>query len=240
MISSIIKLSYLASLNLLINVSTYASYTAELGVGANQLYKPSASNVVTAASFPNDYYKPSNVQDSVLYLINLGYEWKFHQKYIPYIRANFEFQTIGANKVSGDISDFSLSWHYSYNYQYTRQSYLVNAEWFITEKYNILPYLVTGIGVSRNTVGHFSEEAYPGIYPRVPIDFANTTSTSFTYQLGVGINYRFTSNLNFSVQYAYLDAGNIKFNPSSARIGARGPQQTTQTNLWLFKVGYNL
>lgn len=110
---------------------------------------------------------------------------------------------------------------YSYNVHHTR----VMAEGkFLTtfSRYPTLhPYLSGGLGAAFNGARNYQEiPLIAGVPPTPP--FGNHTQTSFTWGVGLGVDYTLNTHVRFGAGYQFSDLGSVTLGPTSAAL-------TTQT-----------
>jgi len=110
---------------------------------------------------------------------------------------------------------------YSYNVHHTR----VMAEGkFLTtfSQYQAIhPYLSWGLGAAFNQAINYQEIPFiSGVPPTSP--FANHTQTSFTWGVGLGVDYTLNRHVRLGVGYQFSDLGSVSLGPTPAAL-------TTQT-----------
>lgn len=104
---------------------------------------------------------------------------------------------------------------YGYNIHHTR----VMAEGkFLTSfgSYQAVhPYVSWGLGAAFNQAQNYRERALiAGAVPTAP--FANNSRTSFTWDVGVGVDYTFSSHVRLGAGYQFIDLGSVSLGPTPA------------------------
>ncbi|MGA2655083.1 MAG: outer membrane beta-barrel protein [Gammaproteobacteria bacterium] len=98
--------------------------------------------------------------------------------------------------------------YYDYNYQITARQILAETK-VLGQWYDFLrPYVSVGIGVGINTAESFSVD-YPEDLAMTPVYYGDHTISSFTYNLGLGVDVELTEYLRFGVGYRFTDFGEV-------------------------------
>jgi opacity protein-like surface antigen len=100
----------------------------------------------------------------------------------------------------------------NYNYQINASSniFALLGKVDLYDFHSFDPYLTLGLGVANATLKGYQESPESGIIARVSPDYQSHTSSSFTYSLGLGVDYFITPKITASLGYEYADLGNIK------------------------------
>lgn len=111
-------------------------------------------------------------------------------------------------------------------------------------QYSLQPYVLTGVGCTWNTLKNFSESTPSDSYASPGNPYANHTESNFSYELGLGLQYKFMikrSTLFTKIEYRYL-------NLNDAQLGAAAGQTTSDrfishniaVNVVDFGLGYQI
>ena len=87
----------------------------------------------------------------------------------------------------------------------------------------IQPYLVAGVGASRNDAGSFSAKFTTGPLAGVALSESGATRTSFAWGLGIGAGYPLSPNLTLDFTYKYLDLGELRTGSTVTIFGGAVP-----------------
>ncbi len=135
--------------------------------------------------------------------------------------------TTGNADLSGDIWDDASSAYNNYRYAYQVQHTHIAVKGKLlrdTPFYALRPYLSGSLGLGFNRAHDFSNT--PTLFQAVTTpNFADNTSTSFTYTLGIGVQRALKEHWQAGVGYEFSDWG-------SSHLG-RSPGQTLNKGLSL-------
>jgi len=199
---------------LLSNSSYTRTWHPVLALGAGAA---STSNLGQSQSFPIQnpttdefYYYFANrpTQTSGLFDGFLGTEWRFRPKWALQMGLDYNqaspfsakgtFQQ-GADALSADT--------YSYHYAVLTRQILAEGKLLYTVKC-FHPYLFGGLGVAVNSAYNYYTNVPPFLtFTRM---YANNTTTSFSYAVGVGVDKDLTSHLRAGVGYRFAGLGRVK------------------------------
>lgn len=108
--------------------------------------------------------------------------------------------TQGADAISTD--------HYRYHFDLVSNQILLENKFF-TNWYQIYhPYLSVGIGAAINHAYNY-DTTVPPFLTFTPM-FANHTSTSFSYNAGLGVDVDIPCNWRFGIGYRFTDLGKVQ------------------------------
>jgi opacity protein-like surface antigen len=97
---------------------------------------------------------------------------------------------------------------YDYEYEIVARQILaetkIMGEWFDF----LRPYISAGIGVGINTAQSFTVD-YPEDLAMSPVYYDDHSISSFTYNLGLGVDVEFTEYLRLGVGYRFTDFGEV-------------------------------
>jgi opacity protein-like surface antigen len=190
-----------------------------LGAGAQFPDLHSNMNTENGSRFPpssnNDRYSISDNNGAVI-AASAGRRWQNTHFWFPSYSLGVFWQYFFQTNIHGKITQYSLPEFANYNYKIDIASNIVLASGKINLfKYGLFsPYVNGGLGSSFNNVSNFRETVLPGETPRVSPGFRNANSSEFAYNVGLGIDLQFMSQLIFSVGYIYQNLG-----PVSTGIG---------------------
>lgn len=111
-----------------------------------------------------------------------------------------------------------------YPYQYTIQNHqllLENKLFYAIERYH--PYVLLGIGPAWNRTKNFAVNIDPP-FTTFSNQFPSNTVTSFSYDIGFGMDINITEHLRFGLGYRFTDLG-------TAKTGKATIDQTITTNV---------
>lgn len=124
-----------------------------------------------------------------------------------------------SGELSGNIWDDALSEFDNYTYSYNVQhSHIALKGRLLTDTncYALKPYVSASFGIGFNKAENFTN--VPIIYEAVKTpDFTATTTTSFTYTLGLGVQRALNTNVYLGLGYEFASWGN-------SRLGAAAEQ----------------
>jgi len=118
------------------------------------------------------------------------------------------FSATGNAMLSGNIWDDGDPAFNNYTYQYTVGHIALGLKGKITGDWDfpIMPWLSASIAIGFNNACNFSNT------PTIPQalaspNFANSTTTTFSYAIGAGAQYKFNPHWQFGVGYEFSDWG---------------------------------
>lgn len=178
----------------------------------------------TGSGFPNDQYIRDSTQTEPLISLQGGYRFATQQQWFPYYNLGAEYIYVFNSKVNGVIDQYSnpAFQNYNYEYQIQRQTFLGVIKLDIYQWQYLLPYVTGGIGFSRNNVQDYSEQALPGVTPRVSPGYSSQASTDGSWILGAGLDIEFSKQLWGSLEYNYGRYGDAQTGNGSANTGTPG------------------
>lgn len=104
--------------------------------------------------------------------------------------------------ISGALS------HFDYSYNIKTTAWFLSNEVFGTFSQRYHPYGLVGLGQANNTASNYTatpQEADTDI----PVSFGSKTTSSFAYQLGLGLEVDITNSLRAGIGLRYTDLGKV-------------------------------
>jgi opacity protein-like surface antigen len=195
-------------------------------------------NVIGTQYFPvvnpdtDSFYQYSNNnswQNAGVFNIFLGDRWEFD--YPMYLQAGLEYAQAGNFSAGGVLTQGADTQSQdSYNYQFnvvTRQL-LVKAKVLYPYWKSVFPYLSFGLGAAFNTANNFSTTVPP--FLTFTRDYSSNTQASFTYKLGVGMDFALTPHFSLGVGYEVTNYGKVQLGNATI-TGIPQSGTITQDNL---------
>ena len=105
-------------------------------------------------------------------------------------------------------ADVSSENHYIYHYSILTRQLLAEGKLFYVYKEHYRPYLLLGMGAAFNKAYDYYTNASP--YLTFTRMYANQTSTSFSYSVGLGIDFDITKQIRLGVGYRFANLGKIE------------------------------
>lgn len=174
--------------------------------------------------FPNDQYVRNSTQTEPLISLLAGYRFATQQIWFPFFSVGATYSYIFNSKVTGVINQFSNPAFKNYNYQYEiqRQTLMGILKADVYQWNFILPYVTGGLGFSRNNVQSYSEQALPGVTPRVSPGFGSQVNWYGSWMLGAGLDIEFNDAIWANLEYNYGHYGDAQTGPGSVNAGTPG------------------
>lgn len=179
-------------------------------VGATFLNVDHNNYISAGPGWPNDLdSNNTNVNAAALIGLEGGYQWAFDRVWIPSYSVGANYSYLFPATIKGTIFQYSLPQfeNYTYHYQIQSQTLLAMAKLDLVSWQRFMPFLLVGAGVSLNTAKNYTEQAVPGVTPRVSPGFSDSTNAYFSYALGAGVDYILKRNLWMSLKYQYGNEG---------------------------------
>lgn len=196
-----------------------ARWVVGLGLGLDFLLFSNNTQYLSPLAFtpgfpPNspDIFALGGANSGSIINLSVGYQLEFDNLYIKYLQLFAEFDNFAQVTAGGQRDAFSNPnpfWFSSYNFNVDRHAFLVGGKidlgkW--TQKW--FPYLEMGFGISNNTFSDFNNANAQTIVAINP--FPNQTTSSFSYILGLGLDFPFRNNWEFSAGYRFGYWGDLK------------------------------
>ncbi len=77
------------------------------------------------------------------------------------------------------------------------------------------PYFLVGLGFAHHDFDFYATSIPPGT-----VYIGNTSNTEFAWNIGLGVSYPISENIDLDILYRYISLGNAKW--ESQAIGDRG------------------
>jgi opacity protein-like surface antigen len=153
-----------------------------------------------------DYDAEHNTQNRGVAGGFVGVEFPVYQNWA--MQTGFAYYQTTSFKASGDLTqgiDPQSAQTYDYHYSIMSRQFLIESK-LLTKVYKRFhPYVSVGLGVASNVAKGY-EVDYDPLRDFTPL-YEDKTTTSFTYNVGVGVDYALTENLRFGVGYRFTDLG---------------------------------
>ncbi|KTC66631.1 Uncharacterised protein [Legionella adelaidensis] len=114
--------------------------------------------------------------------------------------------------------------NYTYNYKIEHAHLALKGKLLIENSYIVIPWISAGIGVAWNHAYYFVNQPIISEALTNP-DFTNRTTTSFTYNLGIGFQKGMSEHWQWGLGYEFADWG-------KSQLG-RAPQQILNSGIKL-------
>ncbi len=199
---------------------TFASlrtWSPVISLGAGFL---STSNVGQSQNFPilnpvtDEFYNYSATQfnqRSDLFEGFLGTEWCFQPNWAIQVGLDYNRPTssFAANGTFLQGADLESADSYTYQYRVATSQWLIAGKLLYSLKNTPLhPYLLGGLGVAYNKAYDYGTNVPPFLtFTRM---YANNTSKSFSYALGVGVDADIAPRFRLGMGYRFSDLGKIR------------------------------
>jgi len=174
-------------------------------------------NMIRGTSYVYDQYSPANNYYSgvVAYGINGGYEFNIGAKALLSLGLGIYQNSKHSAKGKAYVVYRGINageFEYEYNLQSTRFMAESQLAWQVdlNNKTKLIPFVLFGVGSSLNFVDNYKETSTDEDAV-VRLGFESNTSTSFAYQIGVGIACPLNSNNRLFATYRYVDLGQAHF-----------------------------
>ena len=149
--------------------------------------------------------------------------------------------TTGNASLSGNIWDDAESQfnNYTYDYQVRHTHVAIKGKLLADRGYVVTPWVSGSLGVGFNQAHDFSNA--PLISEAVVMsNFANNTTTAFTYTLGVGVERHINPHWQAGIGYEFADWGKSQLNRASGQTLNNGLSLShLYTNGFLFNLTYS-
>lgn len=158
-----------------------------------------------------DYYSTKNGTSGFIGL-DAGRLWQRHTLWFPTFSAAARYRYIFPHDVGAQVTQASPLNTPSYNYNWNLSTSLITAQ----GKLNIIhfsrvaPYIGAGLGVASTQAKSYSEAAIAPTIARISPAYASNTNNSFTYNLGIGLDFKVDSHMLWSIGYEYQNLGEIE------------------------------
>jgi opacity protein-like surface antigen len=162
------------------------------------------SNPVTDQFFIYDDHRTTQAAGFVEAF--LGAERKIHTNWIMQI--GLDFTQMNALTSKGDLTqgaDTPSADEYSYKYSIKSRQLLAAGKFLYRWQKYYLPYVFLGLGAAWNKAYDYGTSIPP--FSTFTRDYSQNTQTSFSYSLGLGLDYEFYKTLRLGIGYRFADLG---------------------------------
>lgn len=219
-------INYLSSLGLLLSIGPFSSVSAGgmgseihsgwyLGASVSAVWASLPDNMTVNNGGPvpydNDLFSVSHGRDTAL-AIQAGYEWQRPTSWLPVYSLGLQYEHFWVHSMSGTITQYSLPEFLNYSYSWDNQIDTISlyTKLHLLECGLLRPFVTGGVGLAINRSGQYYESAFVGATQRYSPGFGRHTQTNLAYNLGVGIEYSFSSELGLSLAYTYENLGDLR------------------------------
>lgn len=186
---------------------------------------------------------PNNRQSNN-YSYGLGIAYRFltpHKKILRYTHDIslgmdvFYFQT----NQQGTALDYGQFPDFNYRLNIKNIRIMGNLEWTFIPigKTNILPFLEMGLGAAFNT-NYFSDTPNPSAPDGVGMTFSSHTTSQFAYDVGAGLKFMPSKNVELSFRYLYTNSGWVRSGTNASLPVASQYSIPVKTQSLLFGLSY--
>jgi opacity protein-like surface antigen len=240
-------------LTLLLTASSYADgilatenslWHPVIGVGAGVAI---TTNLGQSQTFPilnpttDEYYiySPTNQsQTAGLFEIFLGAEHRVLSNWL--FQGGLAYSQSGNYKAQGNFiqgADLSSADQYTYQYRVAGRELLAQAKLMRSYHDKFYPYVLAGIGGSFNQASSYRTSAPP--FLTFTREYANNTSGSFAYRVGLGVDMDLMQHIRLGLAYRFSGLGNVGL--GAASIDDMAVSGTlSQSNLYVNEVLFQL
>lgn len=191
-----------------------------------------------------DYYTIKHTNTVRDWSFYLGYRWLRDAKWAPQYRVALRYQSFSTIKASGTIEQYSLPDFVNYNYRAHVYSNALSlfGKLDIYNFHSFEPYVNFGFGQANNQFSGYQETPYSGIDARLNPAFHNRRGTSFTYNVGAGLDYIINKKVSVSLGYEYTNWGTVRSSAGTGPnwYGTALSLGNLSSNALLFTVFYQL
>lgn len=135
--------------------------------------------------------------------------YKSVQQYTRDISIGLDMFYFQANQ-NGTALDYSSSPEFDYRLNVRSLRFMGNIEWTFlpSSSKQIFPFLEVGAGLAFNE-NYYADTPNPLSSNGVGVTFSSYTKTQFAYNLGAGLKWLPSKNIELSLRYLYSDLGSV-------------------------------
>jgi opacity protein-like surface antigen len=166
----------------------------------------------------------------------VGAEWRYRPEYSMQLGVSY-YQpstfTVNGTDTQGIINSPATFDTYAYQYTLNMRQLLLEGKWLYNWKELFHPYITLGLGGAYNTAYQYgiNNPVFLAFAPQ----FANNSTASFSYRVGLGLDVTATDNLRVGIGYRYADFGKAQLgNGAIDTIATPGSLQ--QTHIYVNEV----
>ncbi len=196
-------------------------------LGENQNFP--IANVFTDENYR--YFSSSASQTRGMFEVFLAGEHPVLSNYL--IQAGVAYSQTGSYPVDGNFSqgaDASSLNNYAYHYNVLVRELLAQAKFMYRLNTKLYPYVLGGIGGGFTKASNYTTTAPPFVV--MTRDYANNTSQSFAYRVGLGIDADITKHARLGIAYRNSGVGRVRLGSASIdNIPVSGTLSQSNLNL---------
>ncbi len=213
------------------------SVAVDLGVA-----KP--ANIGNSTTFPLGYstfsYSPGS-NDVYTSISGISLNKTFAIAPLYRLQVGLSYHYVSRMNVNGNLAQGISPPYYqsSYSFRISSSQYLAEAELHRQFYDRYFPYIYLGVGVASNSAYDYST-AVPA-YLTVTPNYSNRTTNSFTYSLGIGVDYFIAPKVSLGLGYRFIDLGKVGLGAGIIRntpLGAKLTQSNLYLNTLLAQINY--
>lgn len=193
--------------------SSHWYMSGSVGGQYSQLASSSSVNNGSGLVAPNDLdiYSANSNHASAILGLSLGKRYEVNRGWLTTASIGVQYQYFVGNKVTGEVTQFSLPQFKNYQYQWSMASNVLtaNAKLNFKASSQLSPFVTLGIGGVKHC-GGYTETASANVTPRVSPGFSSGSSLQFAYLVGAGIDYSLNQQLIFNAGYQFSQLGQAK------------------------------
>lgn len=143
--------------------------------------------------------------------IEAGRLWQRGTQWFPAFSAAARYRYLFDNNIGNQVTQVSVSQTPAYNYKWNFSSniFTVQGKLDITHYNQLFPYIGVGLGVASTQAKSYSETPIPPTAARTSPGYASNTNNKFTYNLGAGFDYKFSTQMIWTLGYEYQSLGGV-------------------------------
>jgi opacity protein-like surface antigen len=187
--------------------SIHPIITVSGGVNLTSIQQSTSSNYVTGGNTVNNTWNGSSNGTQGIAGLFLGAETAVFDKSSFPLHWQFGlayYKPFSASTISGTTKQ--LGTPYTYSYQVQSSQLLLDNKFLATFASIYHPYVSAGVGIARNTASNY-QKAYNATYGQYSMGFTDNTSTSFSYEFGVGLDVDLINHWRLGLGYRYVNFG---------------------------------
>lgn len=152
------------------------------------------------------------------------------------LQAGFAYAHTGTYQAKGTFiqgADPQSSDQYTYKYNVSTQQIMAQAKLLYQYNEILLPYMLLGLGGAINSASNYSTNVPP--FLTFTQMYANNTTSSFAFRVGVGFDVNVASNTRLGLAYRFSDLGGVSLGSANI-IQIPVPGTLSQANLYANEV----
>ncbi|MBN1684453.1 MAG: porin family protein [Gammaproteobacteria bacterium] len=171
-------------------------------------YSNKSSTQVKITHTETDKLKQTKNEMTPMYNIGIGYAFPLQNSSINRISLILDAYFNADWRSKGYVYQFNMPEpNYRLKMKMRTERLMLDAKVNLLPFQRINPFLLAGVGSSRNILQSYKEIPIPPTTPGYELDFKRHTKNNFAYQLGLGSDIIITKNLNAFAEYLYTDSG---------------------------------